>query len=139
MKAFQSLIWVLFLLLTVALAVSPFAVILAPAIVGGLVVAAVLLWRRPGAPRSMPVRDVFGDDAASTDVINMAHIKVAGLGGLGFVAVAFVTAVTIPRIGVTIAIAAAGGALIALAIILWRRTHDPLPSTGSTPGAHKLV
>ena len=69
----------------------------------------------------------------------MAHIKVAGLGGLGFVAVAFVTALTIPRIGVTIAIAAAGGALIAFAIILWRRRHDPLPSAGSTPGAHKLV
>jgi hypothetical protein len=139
MTAFRSLIWVLFLLLTLAFAVSPFAVILAPAIVGGLVVSAVLMWRRPRAAGQLPARDVFGEDAASTDIINIAHIKVAGLGGLGFVAVAIVTALTVPRIGLTVAVAALGGALIALAIILWCRTHDPLPSAGARPGAHKHV
>ena len=139
MKAFRSLIWVLFLLLTAALAVSPFAVILAPAVAGGLVVAAVLIWRQPRANRQLAAQDVFGKDAASTDIINMSHIKVTGLGGLGFVAVAIVTAITIPGIGVSMAIAAIGGGLIALAIIAWRRVHDPLPSAGSTPGAHRLL
>jgi hypothetical protein len=121
-----------------ALALSPFGVILLPAVAGGLVVAAVLKWRRPRA-RPTPTRDVFGKHAVSTDIINMAHIKVAGLGGLGFVAVAIVTAVTVPRIGEVMAIAAIGGGLIALVIIVWRRVHGPLHSTGSTPGAHKLL
>jgi hypothetical protein len=138
MNVFRSLIWVLFLLLTVALALSPFGVILVPAVAGGLVVAAVLKWSKPRA-QSTPTRDVFGDNAASTDIINMSRIKVAGLGGLGFVVVAIVTALTVPRIGQVMAIAAIGGTLVALSTIVWRRVHGPLPSDGSTPGAHKLL
>ena len=138
MSAFRSLIWVLFLLLTGVLALSPFGVILLPAFAGGLVVAAVLVWRSPRA-RPRPGRDVYGLDAASTDVINMSRIRVAGLAGLGFVAVAVVTALAIPRIGEVIATAAIGGSLGALAMIVWRRAHGPLPSEGATPGAHKLL
>ncbi len=138
MSAFRSLIWVLFMLLTGALALSPFGVILLPAFAGGLVVAAVLVWRSPRA-RPTPGRDVFGQDAVSTDVINMSRIKVAGLAGLGFVAVAVVTALAIPRIGQVMATAAIGGSLAALALVVWRRVHGPLPSEGATPGAHKLL
>lgn len=138
MSAFRSLIWVLFLLLTVALALSPFGLILLPAVAGGLLVAAVLMWRRPRA-RSTPTRDVFGDHAASTDIINMSRIRVAGLGGLGFVAVALATALTVPRIGQTMAVAAIGGGAAALAVIIWRRARGPLPSEGSRPGAHQLL
>ena len=138
MDTFRSLIWILFLLLTVALALSPFGVILVPALAGGLVVSALLIRRGPRA-RSTPTPDVFGEHAASTDIINMSRIRVAGVGGLGFVAVAIVTALTIPRIGQMMAIAAIGGGLVALAMIGWRRVHGPLPSEGSTPGAHRLL
>ena len=136
MSAFRSLIWVLFLVLTGALALSPFGVILLPAFAGGLVVAAMLVWR---SPRPAHGRDVHGQDAASTDVINMSRIRVAGLAGLGFVAVAVVTALAMPRIGQVMATAAIGGSLAALAVIVWRRVHGPLPSEGATPGAHKLL
>jgi hypothetical protein len=138
MNAFRSLVWILFLVLTVALSVSPFGVILLPAFAGGLVVAAVLMWRKPRA-RSAPARDVFGPDAASTDIINMSRIKVAGFGGLGFVAVAIATALAVPRIGQVMAIAAIGGGLVALGVIAWRRTRGPLPSGGAKPGAHSLL
>lgn len=132
MNAFRSLVWILFLLLTVALGLSPFRVILLPAFAGGLVVAAVLIWRGPRA-HAAPQRDVFGPDAASTDVINMSRIKVAGLGGLGFVAVAAATALAVPQIGLAMVTAMIGGGLLALAIIVWRRARGgPLQSEGVT-------
>ncbi len=127
MNAFRSLIWLLFLLLTVALGLSPFGVILLPAVAGGLIVAAVLVWRGPAA-RPAASHDVFGPGAASTDVINMSRIKVAGLGGLGFVAIAAATAVAVPQIGQAMVTAIVGGGVLALAIILWRRVRGPLPS-----------
>lgn len=139
MNAFRSLVWLLFLLLTVALGLSPFGVVLLPAFAGGLIVALVLMWRGPRA-RSIASHDVFGPGAASTDVINMSRIKVAGFGGLGFVAVAAATAVAVPQIGQAMVAAIVGGGVLALAIIVWRRVHGgPLPSEGSTPGAHKLL
>src|SRR5262245_30507364 len=72
MSAFRSVVWILFLLLTVVLSLSPFGVILLPALAGGLVVAAVLMWRGPRA-RSTPRYDPFGPDVASTDIINMSR------------------------------------------------------------------
>ena len=60
-------------------------------------------------------------DPISTDPINIAHIRVAGVGGLGLVAMAGVVAWNVPQIWLATTLAAAGGVLIAFALIAWRR------------------
>jgi hypothetical protein len=43
--------------------------------------------------------------------------------------------VFVPFIGVSLAIAAASGLMLAVGLVLWRRRRGPLPSSGQTPGA----
>lgn len=62
-------------------------------------------------------------DPITTDAINIAHIRVAGIGGLGLVAMAGVVAWYVPSIGVATLLALAGGLTLAFALIRWRRTH----------------
>jgi hypothetical protein len=103
---------------------------------GGLVVLLALIlasaWgihllarRGPG-----PIDDPMARRTQSTDVINMSSIRVAGVGGLAFVAVAAGIAIAIPRIGQTLIVGAIGGAIVAFAVIRYRRTHGgPLDSS----------
>jgi hypothetical protein len=74
-----------------------------------------------------------------TDVINVARIRVAGLGGLGLVAMAGVVAWFIPSIGQTIAIGLAAGVILAAVLILLRRRTGPLPSSGRHSGANTVL
>ena len=60
-------------------------------------------------------------DPASPDHINMAHIRVAGVGGLGLVAMAAVVAWNVPEIGDVMAFALVAGVVLAVALIAWRR------------------
>jgi hypothetical protein len=60
-------------------------------------------------------------DPASPDHINMAHIRVAGIGGLGLVAMAGVVAWNVPEIRVAMAIAVVAGGALAAGLIAWRR------------------
>jgi hypothetical protein len=62
-------------------------------------------------------------DTISTDPINIARIRVAGVGGLGLVAMAGIVAWNVPQIWLATILAAAGGVMIAVALIAWRRTH----------------
>ena len=62
-------------------------------------------------------------DPFTTDVINIAHIRVAGIGGLGLVAMAAVVAWNVPAIGFAMAVAVAGGAAIGGALIAWHRAR----------------
>lgn len=55
-----------------------------------------LLLFRFQAPRSS--MDPFSREALSTHIINIAHIRVAGVGGLGLVAMALVVAWFLPRV-----------------------------------------
>ena len=59
----------------------------------------------------------------STDAINISRIPVAGVGGLGLVAMAFIVAWFVPAIGVSLAVAAIAGVALAVALIAWRRSH----------------
>jgi hypothetical protein len=59
----------------------------------------------------------------SSEAINISHIPVAGLGGLGLVAMAGVVAWNVPSIRVAVAVALATGIAFAVALIVWRRTH----------------
>jgi hypothetical protein len=107
---------------------------LIPGVLGGLVVA-VLLRRLPWRDESGRVAPGAGEPLSS-GAINMAHIRVAGEGGLGLVAIAVASAILVPRIGQTIGLGFVLGAILAVALVLWRRRTGPLPSSGRRPGAH---
>ena len=62
-------------------------------------------------------------DPISTDPINIAHIPVAGLGGLGLVAMAGVVAWNVQAIGIATLVAMTSGVALGVALIAWRRAH----------------
>src|SRR4051812_1386059 len=94
----------------------PFVV---PALLGGGVCAVVLLfWNRTAAPLPGPRPS---GPPLSTDMINMAQLNVAGIGGLGLVAMAAVVAWNIPRIRAEIAVGVLGGVVFAAGLVAWRR------------------
>lgn len=60
-------------------------------------------------------------DPVTPDHINMAHIRVAGIGGLGLVAMAAVVAWNVPEIATAMTIALVTGVALAVGLIAWRR------------------
>src|SRR6478752_4376327 len=108
------------------------------AFVGGLVVALLLALfhhRSPQAREPLPRRD----DAPLVDAINIAHIRVTGIAGLGFVLLALAVALYIPSIGVSLATGAVLGIVFAVVLIFRRRRSGPLPSSGGRPGANTTL
>jgi hypothetical protein len=96
----------------------PFVV---PALLGGAVCAiGLFLWNRTAAPSLGPTPS---GPPLSTDIINMAQVNVAGIGGLGLIAMAAVVAWNIPRIGTELAIGLVGGVVLAAGLVAWRRHH----------------
>jgi hypothetical protein len=111
---------------------------MAPALVGGLIVAVLLALFHQRSSRfgePLPRRD----DAPLVDPINIAHIRITGIGGAGLVLLAFVVATYIPGIGVSLAIGAALGIVFSLILIVRRRRTGPLPSSGQRPGANTTL
>jgi hypothetical protein len=118
--------------------VDPVTLVLAPGVLGGLVIAWLIarVQRRSSTPAST---DAFSRNGRSSDVINMAHIRVAGVGGLGLVAMAAAVAFNVPRVGQALAVAAVAGAAFAAVLIAWRRKTGALPSSGARPGANTVL
>ena len=114
---------------------EPLLVILIPGALGGLVVAALIARTRLGARAGGGGRQLA---PPSPYLINMAHIRVEGGGGLGMVAAVVAVALADPRIRVAIAIAAVLGAALAFVLIALRRRGGPLESGGG-PGAHSIL
>jgi hypothetical protein len=95
-----------------------------PGLLGGLVLAAVLarLNRTPSSKLSR--RSEL--EPISPDVINMAHIRVAGVGGLGMMGAALIIAVNVPEIGFALLVAVALGVITAGGLIAYRsRPNQP--------------
>ena len=107
---------------------EPLLIILVPGLFGGLVLALALLiaGKRQGTPCTVVPRRLA---APSPALINMAHIRVEGIGGLGMVAVAVAVAVSDPRIRLAMIVAAVLGAGLALVLIAMRRRTGALPSS----------
>ena len=99
---------------------DPVSIVIAVSFLGGLAIASVVVLlnqRRQAAPSVVvPYRPL----PISTDVINMAHIRVAGLGGLGLVAMSAVVALAVPEIFRSIAIGLGLGICLAAALIKLR-------------------
>jgi hypothetical protein len=93
--------------------------VIVPSIVGGFAIALLIArWNQRSGPT--PFRP-SADEPPPTDFINMARIPVAGIGGLGFVAMAVVTAIAIPRIRQTVALGLVLGVVFAIVLVRWRR------------------
>lgn len=99
---------------------DPVTAVLVPGLLGGFVIAAVIVLlqhRRSQAPTVVvPYRPL----PISTDVINMASIKVVGVGGLGLVAMAAAVALNVPRIFEATAIGLVAGVVMAIVLIVHR-------------------
>jgi hypothetical protein len=117
---------------------DPVTLVVVPGFLGGLVIALLVFWRqRRGSAPS--VVQPFRRGEFSTDVINMSSIKVAGVGGLGLVAMAAAVALDVPRIGQTIMLGLLLGGVIAAIMIYRRRSSGSLPSSGERVGANTTL
>ena len=106
---------------------EPVLIVLIPGLIGGLVLALLIAGIRQGTPPTFVPRRLA---APSPALINMAHIPIEGVGGLGMVAAVLVVAVSDPRIRLATILAAVLGAGLALLLIAMRRRTGPLPSKG---------
>jgi hypothetical protein len=89
-----------------------------PALLGGLLLAVALFTanRRP----SSGVVTRTSLEPMSPDLINMAHIKVAGIGGLGMLGAVLVTALALPEIAIALVTGIGVGAALAVGLIAYR-------------------
>ena len=109
---------------------EPLLIILIPGTLGGLALALLL----PRLRRRTPVVAVPHHlEPPSPALINMASIKVEGVGGLGMVAAVLLVAATDPRIRLAILGAAVLGIALAVALIALRRATGALPSGTDGP------
>ena len=109
--------------------------VLVAGVVGGLAVAFLISrLQRPSTTEADPYPDL-----PPTDVINMAHIRVAGVGGLGLVAMCVAVAIGVPPIGQSIALSAVLGVLFAAWLIARRRKAGPMPTSGQSSGANNIL
>jgi hypothetical protein len=111
-------------------------ILLVPGLVGGLVLALLLVGHRPGTPSIVVPRHLA---APSPSLINMANIRVEGVGGLGMVAAVVAVAVADPRIGLATILAGVLGAGLALVLIAMRRHNGALPSGSDGPDNRSIL
>jgi hypothetical protein len=69
----------------------------------------------------------------------VASIKVAGVGGLGLVAMATTVALNVPQIGVAIGLGLVLGSVGAVILIVRARRAGPMPSSGKGIGASTVL
>jgi hypothetical protein len=115
---------------------EPLLIILVPGVLGGLVMALLMGSIRWGTPSTVVPRRLA---APSPALINMAHIRVEGVGGLGMVAAVIAVAVTDPRIRLAMIVASVLGIGLALVLIAKRRRTGSLPSGGDSPDDRSVL
>ncbi len=109
---------------------EPLVIILVPGLFSGLVLALLIAGTRQRSQFIIVPRRLA---APSPALINMAHIRVEGVGGLGMVAAVLVVAASDPRIRLATLVASVLGAVLALVLIAMRRRTGALPSRGDGP------
>ena len=118
---------------------DPVSMIVVPGFLGGLIIALVVFLRQRGSSRNSSLSRSVQAEPLSTDIINMSSIKVAGVGGLGLVAMALAVALDLPRIGLTIGLGLVLGMALARVMIVRRRARGPMPSSGRQAGANTTL
>jgi hypothetical protein len=114
---------------------EPLLIILVPGLVGGLALALLIAGHRHGTPSIVVPRRLA---PPSPSLINMANIRVEGVGGLGMVAAVVAVAVADPRIRLATILASVLGAGLALVLIAMRRHTGALPSSSDGPDRSTL-
>ena len=109
-------------------------------VAGGVVVALLLIrlprWSIAKAPQ---VHSGGHVSEISIDMINMAHIRVAGVGGLGLVVMCALVAIVIPPIGLSLGAGSVLGTVLAIIWIVRRSKAGPIPTSSQTPGANATL
>lgn len=118
---------------------DPVTLVIVPGFLGGLVLALVVILSNRRDRRVSRVVIPYRAERPSTDVINMASIKVAGVGGLGLVAMAAAVALDVPHIGQSVAVGLGLGAIMAVIMILRARRRGPMPTSGGRMGANTTL
>jgi hypothetical protein len=107
-------------------------------LIGGSVIALLMIQlNRRAARKASAVVPHRGQ--VSIDMINMAHIRVVGAGGLGLVAMCAVVAFYIPPIGISLGTGFLLGTAGAIVMILKRRETGPISSSSQSPGANTTL
>jgi hypothetical protein len=115
---------------------EPLLTILVPGLLGGLVLALLIAGAHTGTPSVVVPKRLA---APSPTLINMAHIRVEGVGGLGMVGAVVVVAVSDPRIGLATLLASVLGGGLALGLIAMRRHTGGLPSSDAGPDGRSTL
>ncbi len=118
---------------------DPVTLVIVSGVLGGLILAFVVVLSRRRARPAPSVMLPYRPERLSTDVINMASIKVAGIGGLGLVAMAAAVALDVPEIGQSVGVGLVLGAIVAAIMIVRARRTGPMPSSGSRMGANTVL
>ena len=118
---------------------DPVVLVLVPGLIGGLVIALAVFVRQRRRSGVSSLAAPASPQPLSTDIINASSIKVAGIGGLGLVAMAVAVALNVPRIGQTLAIGLVLGLALAAVMILSRRRSGSMPSSGRQAGANTIL
>jgi hypothetical protein len=115
---------------------EPLLMILIPGVIGGVLLA-LLIASAPPRIKSVAVRRQLS--APTPFLINMAHIRVEGLGGLGMVAAVVAVAIAEPRIRIATLLAAVLGCVLAFALVVARRRKGAFPSAGDGPDERSVL
>lgn len=115
---------------------EPLVNLLVLGVLGGLVLSWLIARHRRGTPPTFVPRRL---DPPTPALINMAHIRVEGIGGLGMVAAVIAVAIADSRIRVATIIALVLGGGLAFALIALRRRSGALPSSGDGPDDRSLL
>ena len=115
---------------------EPILIVVVAGLAGGLLLA-LLIAVKPHRPPSTFVPRRLDDPSPA--LINMAHIRVEGLGGLGLVAAVVAVAIADSRIREATIAAAVLGTALALTLIALRRRTGAMPSGGDGPDARSIL
>jgi drug/metabolite transporter (DMT)-like permease len=101
--------------------------VLVASVFGGVLVALFLRWTAVGRLPPAALPDPFKRDLFSADIVNVAHIRVAGIGGLCLVFAAAAVMLELQLITVAMTVALVGGVVTGVSLIAYRRHHVSPP------------
>lgn len=118
---------------------DPVTLVLVPGILGGLAIALVALTSRLRGRDPARLAPPYEPDEPITNMYNISSVRVAGVGGLGLLAMATAVALNVPMIGLAMALGVGLGGAVALGLILSKRRSGPMPSSGKGIGASTVL
>ena len=120
---------VLLFIVSLALSGSFFLLIVLAAVAGAVLGVGAIYLRSDRGLGAAEVGERAPDHAGKIGVINMAHIPVMGIGGLGLLAMAIIVGLTLPEGRRLLGWGLTGAVVGAGSMIAWRHYHSGTPFT----------